>query len=92
MAYDKNRGRAAGTPSFYKTVGQKHTHGENTGEWTREQRARHEQAGHAHPGSERAGKGRRTCQRGERRRSHDRHEALPIVQHADDDAGRAVRR
>ena len=33
-----------------------------------EQRARHEQAGHAHPGSERAGKGRRTCQRGERRR------------------------
>ena len=33
MAYDKNRGRAAGTPSFYKTVGQKHTHGENTGEW-----------------------------------------------------------
>ena len=42
MAYDKNRGRAAGTPSFYKTVGQKHTHGENTGEWTREQRARHE--------------------------------------------------
>ena len=43
MAYDKNRGRAAGTPSFYKTVGQKHTHGENTGEWTREQRARHEE-------------------------------------------------
>ena len=42
MAYDKNRGRAAGTPSFYKTVGQKHTHGENTGERTREQRARHE--------------------------------------------------
>ena len=44
MAYDKNRGRAAGTPSFYKTVGQKHTHGENTGEWTREQRARHEES------------------------------------------------
>lgn len=43
MAYDKNRGRAAGTPSFYKTVGQKRTHGENTGEWTREQRARHEE-------------------------------------------------
>ena len=43
MAYDKNRGRAAGTPSFYKTVGQKHTHGENTGEWMREQRARHEE-------------------------------------------------
>ena len=43
MAYAKNRGRAAGTPSFYKTVGQKHTHGENTGEWTREQRARHEE-------------------------------------------------
>ena len=43
MAYDKNRGRAAGTPSFYKTVGQKHSHGENTGEWTREQRARHEE-------------------------------------------------
>lgn len=43
MAYDKNRGRAAGTPSFYKTVGQKHTHGANTGEWTREQRARHEE-------------------------------------------------
>ena len=43
MAYDKNRGRAAGTPSFYKTVGQKHTHGENTGEWTREQRARHDE-------------------------------------------------
>lgn len=43
MAYDKNRGRAAGTPSFYKTVGQKHTHGENTGEWTREQHARHEE-------------------------------------------------
>ena len=43
MAYDKNRGRAAGTPSFYKTVGQKHNHGENTGEWTREQRARHEE-------------------------------------------------
>lgn len=43
MAYDKNRGRAAGTPSFYKSVGQKHTHGENTGEWTREQRARHDE-------------------------------------------------
>lgn len=40
MAYDKNRGRAAGTPGFYRSVGQKHTHGENTGEWTREERAR----------------------------------------------------
>ena len=30
-------------PAFHKTVGQKHTHGENTGEWTREQRARHEE-------------------------------------------------
>ena len=56
MAYDKNRGRAAGTPSFYKTVGQKHTHGENTGEWTRAQRARHEEGDfkpHAPKGGER---------------------------------------
>ena len=40
MPYDKNRGRAAGTPGFYRNVNKKHTHGENTGEWTREERAR----------------------------------------------------
>lgn len=39
MAYDKNRGRAAGTPGFYKGIGQKHTHGKNTGEWTRDRRS-----------------------------------------------------
>ncbi len=42
MAYDKNRGRAAGTPGFYKGIGQKHTHGENTGEWTRDSRPHRE--------------------------------------------------
>lgn len=42
MPYDKNRGRAAGTPGFYRNVNKKHTHGENTGEWTREERARRE--------------------------------------------------
>ena len=41
MPYDKNRGRAAGTPGFYKNIGQKYSHGENTGEWSREERARH---------------------------------------------------
>lgn len=46
MPYDKNRGRAAGTPGFYRNVNKKRTHGENTGEWTREERARRQKDEH----------------------------------------------
>lgn len=48
MPYDKNRGRAAGTPGFYSNVNKKYSHPENTGEWTR--------GGHAHSAGEAGGR------------------------------------